>query len=276
MTVTSFPYVAQDTTDIEYGYLFREFKGDGVVGSSGDNNLKPTGDSTGMQVKVAPGSLIMRGYMMRSTAIETVPVPTAFAGASVARLVAELNLSAPTIPERIKLKVVAGVSGSSNPPALVTSDTAVHQLSLGLISVGASASTISAANVLDDRNWISNEIGQWPTSKRPAAPRKWQLGYNETLSMWEYWNGSAWVGLADWSTLSGVPSTFPPSAHNQDMSTINGLTAALADLAPKANPTFTGTITGNLAGRVNGIWFYKGTGTPTTPAPVDGDVWFSA
>lgn len=36
------------------------------------------------------------------------------------------------------------------------------------------------------------------------------------------------VGSVSWTDLIGKPSTFPPSAHTQDQSTINGLTDALA------------------------------------------------
>ena len=279
MTVSSWPYVAQDTTDIEYGYLFREFSTDGVVGSIGDTILKPFADSTGLQVKLPSGSAILRGYMVRSTAQEIIPLATAPDPAQprVDRLVAELNLSAPTIPERIKFKMVSGTAGSATPPALVTSDTGVHQLSLGLVSVAAGATTIAAAAVSDDRSFVSNEVGAWTgDSKRPTNPRKSQVGWNETRGYFEYWNGTAWSPIADWASLSGKPATFPPSTHTHTIAQVTGLQAALDDKAPLASPTFTGTITGNLVGEVNGIRFWSQAATPTTPTPQDGDVWFSA
>lgn len=40
--------------------------------------------------------------------------------------------------------------------------------------------------------------------------------------------GSVTPGPVSWTDLIGKPSTFPPSAHTQDQSTINGLTDALA------------------------------------------------
>lgn len=277
MTFTSWPYVAQDTTDIEYGYLFREFQPDGVVGSIGDSALKPFGDSSGMQIKIPTGSAVIRGYMFRCTAQEIIAVTTAHASlARKDRVVLELNLSAPTIPERIKPKVVAGTAGSGSAPALVTSDTGVHQLSLAIIDVDAGATTIAAGKVTDDRSFTGMEVGQWANDgKRPSSPRKYQLGFNENRGYYEFWTGSAWTGIADWAGISNKPTTFTPSAHSHAIADVTDLSTQLAAKAPKDNPTFTGTITGNLQGEVNGIYFYSQSGTPTTPAPQNGDVWFS-
>lgn len=47
---------------------------------------------------------------------------------------------------------------------------------------------------------VENELGEhgkldmeWTTSTRPATPRPGQDGWNSTLSLKEYWNGSIWV-----------------------------------------------------------------------------------
>jgi len=282
MTVSSWPYVAQDTTDIEYGYLFREFKGDGVVGSIGDTLLKPTGDSTGLQIKLSIGSAILRGYMVKSTAIEIIPLantPHATL-ARVDRAIAELNLSAPTIPQRVVFKTIAGVAGSTTPPALTQTDTGIYQISLGTINVGAGATTLSAANVVDDRSWVSNEVGAWTSdAKRPSTPRKSQIGFNDSRGYFEYYTGSAWAAIADWASIANKPTTFAPAAHSHVQSDITGLGPALGALAPLANPTFTGTVTapaftGNITGRINGIQISVGATAPANP--VNGDLWFNA
>ena len=53
-------------------------------------------------------------------------------------------------------------------------------------------------------------------------------------------------GTTAWADLTGVPSTFPASSHNHNSLyyTKTEIDAMIALLAPKANPTFTGTITG--------------------------------
>ncbi len=52
-------------------------------------------------------------------------------------------------------------------------------------------------------------------------------------------------GPTDWDLLVNKPTTFPPSAHshNADYYTKAEIDALLAGKAPKANPTFTGTVT---------------------------------
>lgn len=54
------------------------------------------------------------------------------------------------------------------------------------------------------------------------------------------------AGPTDWDLLTNKPTTFPPTAHNHnaDYYTKAEIDAMIATLAPKANPTFTGTITG--------------------------------
>jgi hypothetical protein len=54
------------------------------------------------------------------------------------------------------------------------------------------------------------------------------------------------AGPTDWTLLTNKPSTFPPIAHNHnsDYYTKAEIDTMLALLAPRANPTFSGTIKG--------------------------------
>lgn len=240
MTMTSWPYVAQDTTDIEYGRLFREMAAsDGMAGSFGDNTLKVTGDSSGRQVKMATGSAVLRGYMFYSTAIETIPVAAPSAAARVDLVVLELNLSAPTIAERILPKVLPGVSGSSNPPALTQTDTGIYQIPLATVAVAAGATIIAAGDVTDVRSWMDQKYGAWTTNRRPVSPRKYKLGFNETLSVWEYWDGAQWVSLQavnlESSSVSGV---LPVSKGGLGATTLAGQRAALGFYVQATQPAY--------------------------------------
>ena len=207
MTMTSWPYVAQDTTDIEYGRLFREMAAsDGMAGSYGDNTLKVTGDSSGRQVKMATGAAILRGYMFYSTAIETILIPANAGAARVDTVVLELNLSAPTIAERILPKVLQGTT------ALTQTDTGIYQIPLATVAVASGATNIAPADVTDVRGWMDQKYGAWTTARRPVSPRKYKLGFNETLGVWEYWNGASWVNLQAVSlSSSNVSGTLPIS-----------------------------------------------------------------
>lgn len=50
-----------------------------------------------------------------------------------------------------------------------------------------------------------------------------------------------------YSSLSGIPSTFAPSAHTHEIDEVNGLNTALGTLAPLASPALTGTPTAPTA-----------------------------
>lgn len=259
MTMTSWPYVAQDTTDIEYGRLFREMAAsDGMAGSFGDTTLRVTGDSSGRQVKMAIGAAVLRGYMFYSTAVETITIPANSGAARVDLVVLELNLSAPLVANRILPKVLQGTSGSSTPPSLTQTDTGIYQIPLATVAVGNGVAVINAGDVIDVRDWMDQKYGAWTTSRRPVSPRKYHLGYNETLGVWEYHNGSTWVTLTSVDLGSSqVAGTLPiskggtgaTSAANArtglSVPSVTEMNAALA------NYTTTTDLTTALAGKAN-------------------------
>jgi len=77
--------------------------------------------------------------------------------------------------------------------------------------------------------------------------------------------------------MTNKPVSYPPSGHTHAVSDIVGLQAAQDLKAPLDNPAFRGTVSApNFIGEINGIRFYAGAATPTSPAPQEGDVWFSA
>lgn len=240
MTMTSWPYVAQDTTDIEYGRLFREMAAsDGMVGSFGDNVLRITGDSSGRQVKMATGSAILRGYMFHSTNIETIPIAAASASARVDLVVLELNLSAPTVTERILPKVIQGSSGSTTPPSITRTETGVYQIPLATVMVPAGATVITASNVTDARDWMDQKYGVWTTSRRPVSPRKYRLGFNETLGVWEYHNGNGWVSMATMNlSSSAVTGVLPITKGGTGKNNATDALKALGIYIQSAQPPY--------------------------------------
>ena len=240
MTMTSWPYVAQDTTDIEYGRLYREMAGsDGVVGSFGDGALAVIGDSSGRQVKMAAGSAILRGYMFYSTAQEVIPVSAPSAGNRVDLLVLELNLSAPTIAERILPKVLPGVSGSATPPGVTQTETGIYQFPLATINVDAGITVIAADKVNDVRSWMDQRYGVWTTNRRPAAPRKYKLGFNTTTNKWEYYNGTTWVDLTAVDlTSSAVTGVLPVTKGGTGGNTIKTAQEGIDIYVQNAQPAY--------------------------------------
>jgi hypothetical protein len=216
VAITAFPKPAQSITADQFRDYFREFIG---TGARVDADLKPSADSSGMNVKLAPGIGFVDGTQVRSTAIETIPVAAASGGGSrIDTLVANLDYSASPI---IQFAVIAG-SPSVTParPSLALSGSIAYRWPIADIAVGATASTITAANVTDRRTLVGRTVITWTTATRPSSPANGQLGFNLTTSEWEWRDGSAWVPLLPvlptWTTLSGRPNVFPPSVHDID------------------------------------------------------------
>lgn len=239
MAMTSWPYVAQDTTDIEYGRLFREMAAsDGIAGSFGDNVLRVTGDgATGRVVKMATGAAVLRGYMFYSTAIESISIAAPSAAARMDLVVLELNLSAPTIAQRILPKVLPGTSGSLNAPSLTQTETGIYQIPMATVRVDPGVSVITADKVTDVRDWMDQKYGMWTTNRRPVGPRKYKLGFNETLGIWEYWNGTVWVSMStvnlEAESIQGVlPLEHGGTGASTAMAALNALGVYIQNAQP--------------------------------------------
>jgi hypothetical protein len=165
-----------------------------------------------MTVKVNSGFAIVRGHAIYSTAIEPLTVTASNTTARVDRVVLKLDPAT----NSITLVVKPGTAGSSTPPALTQTDTGIYELSLATVAVGANVTSISAASVTGDRQFVGNTVGGWTTATRPSSPRTGRLGYNTTTATWEFWSGSAWTNITqaiDWTTLTNKPATFAPAAH---------------------------------------------------------------
>ena len=151
MAQTSWPFENVDTTETQFSQMFRNI-GEGVKGSSATNDLKPFGDSSGMQVKVYAGQALVRGIYYSSTATETLAVAAAHATLGrIDSVVLELDPSA----NSILLKVLTGTPAST--PVAVTltqTDAGVWQQLLSTVSVAAAATTVSAGNVTDSRSFL--------------------------------------------------------------------------------------------------------------------------
>jgi hypothetical protein len=212
VAITSYPFDSQAVTETDYSRLFREFQSTGVADSVGGTGLSVYADGTGMTVKVNSGFAIVRGHAIYSTAIEPLTVTASNTTARVDRVVLKLDPAT----NSITLVVKPGTAGSSTPPALTQTDTGIYELSLATVAVGANVTSISAASVTGDRQFVGNTVGGWTTATRPSSPRTGRLGYNTTTATWEFWSGSAWTNITqaiDWTTLTNKPATFAPAAH---------------------------------------------------------------
>jgi hypothetical protein len=189
MTQTSYPFENADTTEAQYSQLFRRLQNSGVSGNPGSTDLKVTGDSSGMQVKVAAGYAIVRGHAYNNDAQVTLTIGAAASNPRIDLVVLRLNPTANTIV----LAVVPGTAGASpTAPALTQTDTGTYELAIGQVTVPGSATTIAAGNVADIRPFLGTQFAVWTTATRPSSPSVPTAGLNTTTGVPEFWTGSAW------------------------------------------------------------------------------------
>lgn len=158
MAITSFPWENIDTTETQFSQWARNI-GEGVKGSSATDDLKPFGDSTGMNVKVYAGQAMVRGHYFVSTATETLTVTTSDpTNPRIDAVVLELDPTA----NSIVLKVIAGTAASTPvAPTLTQTDSGVYQQLVGTVAVAAGTGLISAGNVTDSRTFLRGATTSW-------------------------------------------------------------------------------------------------------------------
>lgn len=151
MAITSFPWENIDTTETQFSQWARNI-GEGVKGSSATDDLKPFGDSSGMNVKVYAGQAMVRGHYFVSTATETLTVTTSDpSNPRIDAVVLELDPTA----NSIVLKVIAGTAASTPvAPTLTQTDAGVYQQLLGTVAVAAGTGLIISGNVTDSRSFL--------------------------------------------------------------------------------------------------------------------------
>lgn len=196
MTQTAYPKVGSSTTDDQFRALFRLLADSGVVGNG---DLAVTGDSSGMQVKVASGMGVVDGIVANNSAQVTLAVGAA-PGAGLSRIdtvVEQLDYTKTPICQLVLLPGTPAATGDQVPPSLDPTGNVKYNLPLGDVAVGPTTSTIAAGAVTDRRSFIGSNVGRWTTDLRPKSPRDYQLGINLTSGQWEYYDPTT----ASWKPL---------------------------------------------------------------------------
>jgi hypothetical protein len=204
MAQTSYPFENTDTTEAQFSQLFRRLQSNGVSGTPSTTDLKVTGDSTGMNAKVAAGYAIVRGHFYYSSAVETLTIGAANTQPRIDLVVLRLNPTA----NSIVLAVVAGTAGASpSAPTLTQTDEGTFELEIGRVLIPANATTIAPADVTDSRPFMGKQFGVWTTAGRPTSPTLALAGLNTTLGVPEFWTGSAWSVFTPAVTASVISAT---------------------------------------------------------------------
>lgn len=228
MAQTSWPFEGVNTNETQFSLWSKNLTPGGrggVIGVPGDTNLKVTGSSSGMQVSVALGNAIVRGFFYQSTAAETLTIGTASTNPRIDSVVVRLNPTANTIV----LAVVQGTPATSPvAPTLTQTDSGNFEMLLATVAVAANVTTIAAGAVTDLRTFNSNV---WTTATRPTAALG-LVGYNSTTGKLEQNNGTTWSDV--------VPATFTASqisdSLNLNVGKVNGSKFSVQATAP-SSPT---------------------------------------
>lgn len=147
MAQTSWPFENIDTSETQFSLWARNL-GQGVIEGRA-NELEPSADGSGMNVKVASGQALVRGHYYDNTTQVTLSI--AASDLSLPRKDAVVLRLDPTL-NSIVLAVVTGTPNSSpSLPALTQTDSGVYELLIAEVDVDAGAVVISSGEVIDQR-----------------------------------------------------------------------------------------------------------------------------
>lgn len=214
MAETSWPFDSQTSSENDWSYLMRHLSATqdgGIVGTPAGTALKVTGDSSGMQVKLAAGYALVRGHMYYNSSVLTISLTAAAANPRIDSIVLKLDPTANTITA---IKVDGTASATPSAPTLTANqtDTGTYYLEIARVNVAASVSTIAASDVTDLRPFIGTKVGVWTTAARPAGTTQFplvigQTGFNTSTTTFEAWTGSAWVAIPQNITAATLSAT---------------------------------------------------------------------
>lgn len=206
MAISAYPFDGQDTTEDQYSRLFTELQDSGVAAGSTSSEFAVTATGSTMYVDIAPGTAIVRGHVVTSTAIESVLLVAPASGTRVDRIVLRLDPVANTITPVVVQGTVGGGAPSINDDP-VTNATGIYDLPLARVGVNAGDVAITQSDITDERPFAGHRVGTWiDSARRPKAPRRGELGYNVQLGGYEFYTGSAWKLLGDDIVASSIPA----------------------------------------------------------------------
>ncbi len=125
-------------------------------------SLRVYSDGQGRQVRVSPGSAIIRGHLYRNTAEITKPVAVNTTGSLRYDLVV---LRLDTASRSVSVQVRTGVAGSTQVPNAVEQVGGIWEVPLAHLVVPNNFTFIPPGNVVDQRAWLASaaEGARWRT-----------------------------------------------------------------------------------------------------------------
>jgi hypothetical protein len=203
---TSWPFnegPGADPGEAGWTRMARHFACYGVIGDPNGSTLQVYADSTGMVVKVMPGTAWLRGHMYRLDETLVLPIDTNPTGsARVDRVVLRLDPDA----NEVTAEVVRGTAGAGA-PAVTQTDVGVWEMALGRVTVAPSAPNIAASAVTNDRVGQGLDVHPVLGLSQLSNPRRGHLAYVIPADTYYGWNGSQWRAVQyapEWAPYTPV------------------------------------------------------------------------
>lgn len=149
-----------NVTEAQWGLMAKNWLGTGVI-KGAINEFQVYADSSGMQVKVKSGQSWIEGFFFQ-VVTETV-VPISAANSSNPRI-DRIAIQVDWTNNIISLIAIQGNPAASPTPPALTQGSAIWQISLAQVYVGANVSTIAVVNVTDERiyaltgDWLKSNV----------------------------------------------------------------------------------------------------------------------
>lgn len=214
------------------------FRGDGVIRGQG-NELAVFGDSTGMQVKVPTGEVWIQGEWGQSSSQKILGIDTADGSLARKDLIVCRN---DFVNNQMVIDKITGSPNASPVVPTPTQNTSLWEIQLGIVSVAAGASTITAGNVqalpqytdgsaeyLKGGNQTVNlnttTAVQWLTAVTPSSAVRLESN-NSTFTflrpgMWLITYGIEWNNNAGHTRWAWFSPTATPNAKRRGQSVID-------------------------------------------------------
>jgi hypothetical protein len=123
------------------------------------NELAPSGDSTGMQVKVATGAAWVRGAYGEWTGITTLPIAAVGGIAGGQSRIDSIIVRNDFVSNRVELDVLTGTAGVSPVAPTLTQSSSIWEILLGNVGSMTNATTTITAAMVSDGRWKMTPSG---------------------------------------------------------------------------------------------------------------------